>query len=1052
MPPAEERKVVSVLFCDLVGFTAAAEAADPEDVRRWLTPYQRTLKTTVERFGGTVEKFAGDAILAVFGAPLSREDDAERAVRAGLAILDELAGGTLQVRIGIETGEALVEINARPELGEPFVTGLVVNTAARLQTSAPIGAVVVGAATYAATSRVFEYEPLEPVAAKGIRRPLQRWQAGEARARVGADVIRDLTTPMVGRQRDLSLLRMAFDKAVAERSPQFVTLLGEPGIGKSRLVAELGAELDKLDDMIIWREGRCLPYGEGPFWPIAEIVKAQAGIRESDPPARAAEKLEEILPEADRSWLRARVRPLVGAEADGKPVAVAQEESFAAWRELLESFAESYPTVLVLEDLHWARDALLAFVDHLVEWVKELPLLVVITARPELLERGAHWTRGQQNAWMIGLAPLSGSETDQLFGELLTGDRLPPRTRADLVGRADGNPLYAEELARMVNELGPGSVALPSGITSIIAARLDTLEPDRKALLANAAVIGRVFWAEAVAALVDREPADVVQELQELARKELVRPIRQSSLEGQREYSFWHSLTRDVAYSQVPRAARSARHVAAADWLESQCSAGQGDTTSVIAHHLGTALQLADAVGDLELVEQLAPRARGYLRRAAEQAMNLDATEAMELLDQALGLTPEGDPDRPEVLARWGWAAFLTGRLDDALAAYRSAVAGFDAVGDLVGVARALRASTYAMSSMEESLATIDRVVSIFESLGPSEDLVGALAGQAVILTVASRRNEAIAAANRSLRMAEELGYGVPQRALEARGLSRVGNGDTGGVVDMKDALSALLDQGKARDAAVTWLNYGFVVWQIEGPRAALETLKETEEFTQRRRLAELRQQLSCTVLELMMELGQTEEVIAACRAQLDDPGPAFITLRRIEVLAALSRAELELGVAGARASAEEAYRLGIETDWPDFQAIGGAPAATARAADGDRAGVQEVLERLLGLEVLTGSHEFAARLPTFVRAGLAVDLPELAERVAGLIVPLLPMREYSLATAAALLAEYRGDTGAAIAGFGKVAADWRTFGNLLEEKYALAAVERLRDQSADLV
>jgi tetratricopeptide (TPR) repeat protein len=532
--------------------------------------------------------------------------------------------------------------------------------------------------------------------------------------------------------------------------------------------------------------------------------------------------------------------------------------------------------------------------------------------------------------------------------------------------------------------------------------------------------------------------------MQELARKELVRPLRQSSLEGQREYSFWHSLTRDVAYSQVPRAARAARHVAAADWLESQCSARQGDTTNVIAHHLGTALQLAGAVGDLETQQQILPRARKYLRQAAELAMNLDTAEALELLDQALAITPESDPDRPEVLSRWGWAAFLTGRLDDALVAYRQAVAGFEAVGNIAGMARTLRSSTYAMSSMAESLATIDRVVAMFESLGPNEDLVGALAGQAVILTVASRREDAIAAANRSLRLAEELGYGVPYRALEARGLSRVGNGDTGGVVDMKDALSALLELGKARDAAVTWLNYGFVVWQIEGPVVALETLRQTEEFTQRRRLAELRQQLRCTVLELMMEIGETEAVVADCRAQLADPGPAFITLRRIEVLAALARAELELGVPGARESAEEAYRLGIETDWPDFLAIAGAPVATARAADGDRDGVREVLQRLVGVEELTGSHEFAARLPTFVRAALLMDEPDLAAQLTARLVPLVPMREYSVATAEALLAEHRGDVTAAATGFRKVAGDWKTFGNALEERYALAGLARL--------
>lgn len=1050
MASVTERKVVSVLFCDLVGFTAASESADPEDVRRWLLPYHQLLRDTVERYGGTVEKFAGDAILAVFGAPRSREDDAERAVRAGLAILSALAAtGTLEVRIGIDTGEALVELAARPELGEPFVTGLVVNAAARLQTSAPVGTVVVGAGTYAATSRVFSYEELEPVAVKGLSHPLSRWQAGEPRARFGADVIRDLSTPLVGRQRDLTLLRTAFDKAVAERAPQFVTLLGEPGIGKSRLVAELGAELDRRDELVTWREGRCLPYGEGPFWPIAEIFKAQAGILDTDQPTAAAEKLEAILPDgADRSWLRARVRPLVGAETTGVPTgSVTQEESFAAWRQLLEGFAEHAPTVIVLEDLHWAKDALLHFVDHLVDWVTDLPLLVVITARPELLERGPRWTRGLQNALTIGLSPLSGSETDQLITRLLTDGAVPPDTKAELVQRADGNPLYAEELARMVKDSGPGHATadLPSGISSIIAARLDTLEPDRKALLANAAVIGRVFWAEAVAVLSHRDAADVVQALQALARKELVRPVRQSSMAGQHEYVFWHALTRDVAYNQVPRAERSARHIAAADWLEAQCATRQAEATNIIAHHLETALELARAVGDDRVVQELSPRARRYDQLAAELAMNLDTTDALRLLDQALALTPEDDPERPEVLSRWGWAAFLTGRLDDALAAFRAAAAGFEAAGNVVGTARALRMSTYPMNNMAERLDTINRVVAMLEDLGSSEDLVGALAGQASILSVAGRRDDAFAAANRSLAMAAEQGYAVPYRALEALGLSRIANGDTGGLVDIKHALAALQELGQARDTAVTWLNYGFVVWQIEGPVAALDSLREAREYASRRRLVELEQQISCTVLELMVETGELDEVVSSCREQLDHPGPAFILLRRIEVLSALARAQLELGQEGAREAAEEAYRLAILVGWPDLLAVAGAPVATVRAAAGEREGVREVLQRLLGIEELTGSHEFAARLPAYVRAALAVDEPGIAADLTARLVPLLPMWEYSVKTAESLLAEYRGDRTTAAAGFAKVAAQWKAFGSQLEHTYALEGFARLR-------
>jgi class 3 adenylate cyclase/tetratricopeptide (TPR) repeat protein len=1055
---SEERKVVSVLFCDLVGFTAASESADPEDVRRWLAPYHSTLRQTVERYGGTVEKFAGDAVLAVFGAPRSREDDAERAVRAGLAILDAvraLPGGPLEVRIGIETGEALVQLTARPELGEPFVTGMVVNTAARLEASAPIGAVVVGPGAYSATSRVFGYDALEAVAAKGISRPLERWQAGPPRARFGADVIRDLSTPMVGRQRDFTLLCTAFQKAVAERVPQFVTLLGEPGIGKSRLVAELAAWLDRHDELVIWREGRSVPYGETPFGPIAEIFKLQAGILDSDPPAAVSAKLDAILPDgADRAWLRARIGTLVGVERSGRPESVTQEESFAAWRQLLETFAEQSPLVLVFEDLHWATDAMLAFIDHLAEWLTDLPLLVVVTARPELLERGPQWTRGVQNSLTIGLSPLTADETDQLLIEMFAGQDVPDDTRRRLVRRADGNPLYAEELARIVTDCGPDQATaaeLPAGIAALIAARLDTLQPERKALLADAAVIGRVFWAEAVAALSGQEQGVVVQALQELARKELVRPVRRSSMLGQHEYTFWHALTRDVAYSQVPRAARSARHLAAADWLELRCAACQAETPNLIAYHLTTALDLAAAVGDTDAVAAIAPRARRYQLMAAELAMNLDTSEAITLLDRALGLTPAGDPERPAVLARWGWAAFLAGRLDDARTAYREAIAGFEAIGDTRGLALTLRASTYALNTMEESLATVDRAVAMLEDLGPSEDLVRLLAGQASIRLVASRRQEAIASADRALRMASEHGYAVPQRALEARGLARVGQGDTGGLVDVKEALAALLELGQGRDAAVTWLNYGWVLWQIEGPVVALGELDTAREFSARRRLAEMEQQLSCTVLQLIIETGRPAEAIAACRAQLEHPGPAFTTLRRIEVLSALAVAEAESGLPGARDAAEEAYRLAVDAGWPDMIAIAASPAATTRAGDNDQNGVREILRLLASLSDLRGSLEFDARLPSLMRAAIAAGHAEAGAALADFVEPVLPMREYSATTAHALLAEHRGDTEAAAAGFARAAADWGAFGNKLEQAHALRGLYRTAGDPAAL-
>jgi tetratricopeptide (TPR) repeat protein len=620
-----------------------------------------------------------------------------------------------------------------------------------------------------------------------------------------------------------------------------------------------------------------------------------------------------------------------------------------------------------------------------------------------------------------------------------------------MLRRSGGNPLYAEELARMVRDTGAGEQGtdLPGGVAALIAARLDTLPPESKALLADGAVVGRVFWAETIATMAGLDPAEVTEVLQELARKELIRPIRQSSMAGQHEYTFWHVLVRDVAYGQLPRSARAERHVAAADWIEVQCARRLGDAAGVLAYHLGTAHDLAGATGDTALAATLAPRAREFAWLAAERAMNLDAARALTLLDRALELTPADDPQRPHVLSSWGWASFLTGRPDQALAAYQAAVAGFEARGEVRGLARTLRMSTFAMTDMAESLATIERAVALLEPLGPSQDLVDILGGEAGILTVASRSADAIAVADRSLRMAAENGYGVPHRALEARGLSRVGSGDSGGLVDIKDALAALIAAGRGRDSAVTWLHYGLALWQIEGPVAALATLAEARDFAARRRLVELQQLLRCTVLQPTIEAGGLAEAVEDCRAQLTEEGPAFTTLRRIEVEAALARALIELDGDDGPACAETAYELAVQAGWPDFIVIATAPVALSRAAGGDRDGVREVLSRLAGLAELGASQDFAARLPALVRAAVAVGELDLAAMLTDRVPPLLPSRQYATTTARALLAEHRGDRDAAANGFAAAAAGWSTFGNRLEHGYALLGLGRTSGDSA---
>jgi class 3 adenylate cyclase len=515
----EERKVVSVLVCDLVGFTAQADQADPEEVQARLGPYHDRTRREIERFGGTVEKFIGDAVVGVFGVPAAHEDDAERAVRAALDVIEGIdrlnqasPGLELAVRVAVNTGEAVVSLDARPERGEHFLTGDVANTASRLQGIAPVGGVVVGETTWRATRRLFDYEPLAPVRVKGKAEPLPIWRAAGIRSRLGVDVSQAPRSPLVARERELELLRDALARARGEQKPQLVTLVGEPGIGKSRLVFELWREVDAQPELVVWRQGRCLPYGEGvALWALGEIVKAQAGILESDPADHAAGKLARgvadlIADEREASWVTGHLGPLVGL-AGGELGSDRREEAFAAWRRFCEALAEQAPAVLVMEDLHWADEVLLDFLDHMLDWAVDVPLLVVATARPELLSRRPGWGGGPPTSAIVSLAPLSEADTARLVAGVLDQTLVPVELQAALLARAGGNPLYAEEYVQMLAERGflrrvggswlldrAAELPLPESVQGIIAARLDTLAPQDKALLQDAAVLGTVGW------------------------------------------------------------------------------------------------------------------------------------------------------------------------------------------------------------------------------------------------------------------------------------------------------------------------------------------------------------------------------------------------------------------------------------------------------------------------------------------------------------------------------------------------------------------------------
>jgi class 3 adenylate cyclase/tetratricopeptide (TPR) repeat protein len=791
----EERKVVTILFADLVGSTAQAERRDPEDVRATLSAYYARLRSELERHGGTVEKFIGDAVMAVFGAPVSHEDDPERAVRAALAIRESLAESEVDVRIAVHTGEALVSRGANVAVGEAMVAGDVVNTAARLQTAAPVNGVLVGETTYRATAHAIDYNAAGSVEAKGKSAPVPAWEAVDARARFGVDVERKPLTELVGREDQVALLTGALDRVRREREPQLVTLVGVPGIGKSRLVAELLSQVDALPELVTWRQGRCLPYGEGvSFWALGEMAKAQAGILETDSAQVAEEKLADavaqlVSDEGEAEWVLGHMRPLVGlsaaAGADDR-----RSEAFAAWRKFFEGLAEQRPAVLVIEDLHWADDGLLDFVDHLAEWVRGVPLLVVATARPELLERRPGWGGGKANAATLSLRPLSEIETTRLLGLLLEQSVLNADTQRELVARAGGNPLYAEEYVRMLRDGRLAGGELPETVQGIIAARLDALTPEEKVLVQDAAVIGKVFWSGTLAAMGGTPRWTVEERLHALERKEFIRRERRSSVASEGEYAFRHVLVRDVAYSQIPRAGRADKHRLVAEWIDSLGTERSEDRAEMLAHHFEAALEFARASGQ-ETV-QVEERARFAFRDAGERALALSSLPtALQFFEKALELWPEDDRDWPHLALRHA-RTDLSIRQHGHQSLAERALDVLLATGDVENAAEAevlLAETDWFGGRSDSTFARLDHARLLIADSQASATKTKTYAETSRFLMLAGRNQEAVEVGRESLEFAKKLGLRELQaHALNNIGAARVYAGDLEGIADLEEA------------------------------------------------------------------------------------------------------------------------------------------------------------------------------------------------------------------------------------------------------------------------
>jgi class 3 adenylate cyclase/tetratricopeptide (TPR) repeat protein len=1073
---AEERKVVSVLFVDLVGFTARSDRADPEDVRATLRLYHDRLKREIERFGGTVEKFVGDAVMAVFGAPIAHEDDAERAVRAALRIaeaIDELnqerPGLDLAIRAAVNTGEAVVALTARPEAGEGFVTGDVVNVASRLQGVAPTGGVVVGELTRRATGSQIEYEELEPVAVKGKEEPLPIWRAVGARSRFGVDVEQRAAAPLIGRAHELNLLRDVFGRALRDGAPQLVTVVGEPGVGKSRLVWEFQRHVDDLPHLVTWRQGRCLPYGEGiTFWALGEVVKSHAGIHENDAPADALAKLATAVATAvevgeERDWVRARLEPLVGV---GEPSeSTEREESFAAWRTFLEGVASANPFVLVIEDLHWADPAMLAFVEHLADWASGVPLIVLATARPELYEVHPGWGGGTRNHTSITLAPLSSEETAQLIGALLDLTVLPAETQSALLARAGGNPLYAEEFVRMLVDRGSlvrsgpswelveavGEIPVPETVQALIAARIDTLPSPRKTLLQDAAVVGKVFWGGAVEALTGIEPRQIREGLHELVRKELISPARRPSIEGETEFAFRHALIRDVAYGQIPRAARSSKHVAIAGWIEGVAGERVADSSELVAYHCEQALELVRATGGDD--PGLEARTRRFLILAAERATRLDLTKAMELTDRALALSKRGDEDRLGVL----------------LSAGRMTIGGFGGP-DSFGILEEARAEARALGDAEaeaEALAWLSRLAWMrgdnarqFELLEEADRVLAGRPPGAQLANVRSRQvaafgltglsEETLAQAALAEPLIREFGSGTDVAVLlQMRGQARIDTGDVvGGIADAREGLRVAIDSSPAAFAVAAHVNLGDHLWFTEGPEAGERLYAAGIELSERRGAARAGDWARMQTQWTRYDLGAWDDVLQIGERVLRaDPESAAALTDQLSVLAEIYRRDVQLhrGTIGPDAQELVEGRLVSRArDIADGQVV--VPvfrvAALQRLDRGDHAGARALVEEVDAL--MADRPGFRSWLLDWAsRVCLADEAGQLLRSLIERGVEHMTRDANSMTSARATLAEIEGDLAAALDRYEDAARRWADFPSALEHGHALAGAAR---------
>jgi class 3 adenylate cyclase/tetratricopeptide (TPR) repeat protein len=612
-----ERKLATVLFADLVSSTELVSGQDPEITRRRVTSFFDGVQRCIENHGGTVEKFAGDAVMAAFGIPRAHEDDADRAVRAGLGILDHVRDLGLEARVGIEAGEVVVD-----ETDSTFATGEAVNVAARLQQAAAPGEILIGEAAYRLTAGGIESESAGPLELRGFRNPIAAYRA--IAARDGQLPFSKVSAPFVGRESELDLLENTLARTIRDRRPHVFTVYGEPGVGKSRLIREFLAGVEGTTILT----GRALPYGEGvTYWPLAEMVKAAAGITDDDPMETAKQKLIECCGDeaiAELLGLASGVMEAVEGQR-GAP-----EIAWAA-REFADELADVQPLVMVFEDIHWAEEPLLELIDHLAQWVRERALLILCLARPELLDVRPGWGGGRVRTTAIELEPLGREDSEALADALLEEHRVTGKVRARLLDKTEGNPLFVEETVRMLVEEGAeGGDRIPDSLQAMIGARIDRLPAGAKIVLQRGSVIGRTFWAGAIDHLSPEYHSDEVEDiLDDLLLRDFVTREERSTITSEAAYRFKHVLIREVAYGGLSKSGRAEYHTRFAEWLREKADK---ELLEIRAYHLDHACALyaeLDGHPPVELARMAAKALEAAGRRALTRESNVSARKLL---------------------------------------------------------------------------------------------------------------------------------------------------------------------------------------------------------------------------------------------------------------------------------------------------------------------------------------------------------------------------------------------------------------------------------------